>query len=238
MSVGSISGSAFESMRAKFESFRSGQGRLQKADLEEIKTAIGSQEGSQDPALENISELIEKFSEIDSDGDGISSEELSTAAENGTISAPSEPPGGQRAGGPPYGPPPGGMPPGPPPGPPPNGENGDSNAIQAQSGQFFGLNFDLFGTSGSDEDDSVASNETTGTDAESHLVEQLIEELNESSSSSGTADSEDSSDSDLSESQAKNLTRFLAEFIRKTYEQNALTAKSDSSSLLGEGLVA
>ena len=89
MSVGNITSSSYESMIAKFESFRSGKSTLQKADLEQIQS-----DSTNKTAAEGMNELIAKFSQIDTNGDGMSLDELKTAGDSGTISKLRPPTGG------------------------------------------------------------------------------------------------------------------------------------------------
>ncbi|MBF0543217.1 MAG: hypothetical protein HQM08_02230 [Candidatus Riflebacteria bacterium] len=96
MSVDNISGSTsiFEQMRAKFQAFRQGQTNLQKSDLESFKTALSSQSNATDKPSGRLDELLSNFSKIDTNGDGISANELKTAETSGVVSAPPPPPSG------------------------------------------------------------------------------------------------------------------------------------------------
>ena len=239
MSIGSISGSSYESMRSQMEAFRSGKTRIQKADLEEIKSAGASQNASAGKAAGGIAELIEKFSEIDTDGDGLSTEELQKAIEDGTITAPEGGPGGPPPGGPPpgggKGPPPGGMK-----GPPPGGRGGGGKVDEEENGvaQSDLLAYDLFAEykkqlESQNEALLAAAEEASasGTTSASQTQEvDLVSLLNQS------ADTE--SETESSADQAKNLMNLLTRQLFKAYNQQSSMNQLSASSILGDSVVA
>jgi len=231
MSVGGISGSRYESMRAQFESFRSGSSRLQKADLEELKTALTSEGVADEKATSGIDELISKFSEIDTNGDGISTDELETAAQSGAITM-KKPQGG---------PPPGGMK-GPPPGPPPGGMGGPGGA-QGTEGEQQGvaqsdlMGYDLFEEFKKklQEQSDLTTQNTESTDASASTEETLLDVLSQMSSSS-ESEFEDSSDLSSSKSNAQSLAKMLNQQIMAAYGRNSFSQQFDVSSILGGGI--
>lgn len=262
MSVGSISSSGFEAMRARFESFRSGSTKIQKTDLEEAKATVASRSSSETGSSkeatksQGIDELIEKFSQIDTNGDGISADELDSAVQAGTIT---QPQGGGGPGGM-KGPPPGGPPPG---GPPPGGKGGAQKSGGTSQSDL--MAYDLFEefkkklqadsavtattsvtsateSSETDEtsetDDSTSSTESTSTtDATNLNGKETLDLLAMWGKKSANAQS-DPGASDSGSSKGKGLAASLIQQLLKSYQQQASGISSEAVSSLGAGVVA
>jgi len=219
-------------MRAQFESFRSGSSKLQKSDLEDLKTALTTEGVTDEKSTSGIDELISKFSEIDTNGDGISTDELDTAAQSGAITMK----------GPQGGPPPGGMK-GPPPGPPPGGMGGGPGGATGSEDEQQGvaqsdlMGYDLFEEFKKklQEQSDLTAQNTDSTDASTSTEETLIDLLSQLNKSSESA-SEDSSDSSSSESNAQSLAKMLNQQIMAAYGRNSSPQQFDVSSLLGDGI--
>jgi Ca2+-binding EF-hand superfamily protein len=73
MSIGGISSSNLSLMQQQIQSFRSGKTNIQKEDLEKLQSQTG---GVQNSGTDPFSALLENFDQIDTNGDGISFEEL------------------------------------------------------------------------------------------------------------------------------------------------------------------
>jgi len=73
MSIGGISSSDVGSLRDRFQQFQSGQTKLQKEDLVELKDKLAS---ANDPAASGVDSLMKAFDKIDTNSDGMSVEEL------------------------------------------------------------------------------------------------------------------------------------------------------------------
>lgn len=246
MSIGGISGSRYESLRTQFESFRSGNSKLQKSDLEELQTALSSEGTSGSASNTGIDELIENFSKIDTNGDGISSEELDSAAQSGVVSAPSRPEGGPgKMKGPPPGPPPGGGMGGPGGAGGPGGTKG-SERTEEQGAQSGTAQSDLLGYSLYEEfirkiqeQAGSVSSSSSNDDAESLTgsLSSLIDALSEANGSSEAVSDENASTS-LSTGEADALARMLNQQIMQAYGRNTSLKQMTVSSLLGEGVTA
>ncbi|NLI77985.1 MAG: hypothetical protein GX442_16295 [Candidatus Riflebacteria bacterium] len=98
MSIGSIGSSVQTSLQERIQSFKEGQGTLQKTDLADLKSQV---ETVSSKAGKPIQEIIDAFDTIDQNDDGISAQELADFAG----------PDGAARGRPPRpeGPPPGGI---------------------------------------------------------------------------------------------------------------------------------
>ncbi|HNW34445.1 MAG TPA: EF-hand domain-containing protein [Candidatus Ozemobacteraceae bacterium] len=77
MSTGGISSSDVSSLRDRFQQFQSGQARLQKEDLTQLKDKLAS---ANDPAAAGVDSLIKAFDKIDTNSDGMSADELDAYA--------------------------------------------------------------------------------------------------------------------------------------------------------------
>ncbi|HOY67696.1 MAG TPA: hypothetical protein PLP29_12470 [Candidatus Ozemobacteraceae bacterium] len=237
MSIGGISGSRYESLRTQFESFRSGNSKIQKADLEELQTALSSGEASKGGSTGSIGELIDAFSEIDTNGDGISVDELDTAARSGIVSAPRKPGQG-----------PDKMK-GPPPGPPPEGGMGGPGGAKGMSGtdgqdtQTGTAQSDLLGYSLYEEflrkiqeqAEPVTSSAADTSESSANALSSLTESDSEQVGSSEASAVKESSSS-LTDQEAQSLARMLSQQIMQANGRYASAQQTTISSLLGGGL--
>ena len=85
MSIGSV-GSSFSNIQARFQSFQSGKTNITKDDLKNIQSEFTAH-GKKAP--KEFDELSKNFDKIDTNGDGISSKELSSYAKSQGASIPS-----------------------------------------------------------------------------------------------------------------------------------------------------
>lgn len=253
MSVGGVSGSGYESMRARFESFRSGQTRIQKSDLDEAKSAMGGKTAETSKSKEaggsqGIDELIEKFSQIDTNGDGISAEELDAAVKTGTISQSQGPGGGKPAGM--KGPPPGGPPPG---GAPPGGMAGQQKNGGTSQADLMG--YDLFAefkkklageaaaATGSTEEATAAEEtteaestaETEAADSLEQITGQETLDLLAMWGKSSSEKSRNGSDDSGPRSKSREMASALVQQLLKAYQQQA--GLTSDVSALGSGMM-
>lgn len=81
----------FNSMRTQMQQFRSGEKNLQKADLEQIQSQMGSSPTT--GAANLFSSALESFDQIDQNKDGISADELKAFTEENGIEIPRKPSG-------------------------------------------------------------------------------------------------------------------------------------------------
>ena len=84
MSVGNV-GSSLSSMQDRFKSFQSGKSNITKSDLEDIQSKFKSSGKSAPKVLEDLSK---KFDKIDTNGDGISINELKSYGQGRGITIP------------------------------------------------------------------------------------------------------------------------------------------------------
>lgn len=235
MSIGGISGSRYESMRTQFESFRSGNSKIQKSDLEELQ-ATQSAAGSAGGSAAGIDELIENYAQIDTNGDGISVDELDGAAQSGILSGPRksrEGPDGMK--GPPPGPPPGGRPGG------PRGTNEtDGQKSQTETAQSNLLGYSLyeeFLQKLQEQAGSVSSSSNDDSESSADSLSSLVDALSEANGGSEAVSDDDASTS-LSTGEADALARMLNRQIMQAYGRNTSLKQMTASSLLGEGVTA
>ncbi|MBF0501556.1 MAG: hypothetical protein HQM09_15565 [Candidatus Riflebacteria bacterium] len=247
MAISSVGSSSYQDMKARFDAFRSGKSTLNKQDLQQIKDDLSSDSTKDSKAADGIQQLIDNFSKVDTNGDGISADELKKAADAGEITAPAIPEGGKHAhrghhGG--KGGHPGGATEAP--GGAANATDGTTNSKQSDlMGYDLFIQFKKQSQSNAAAAASTASTDTSSSSSASstgNTTTDLLAVLNKTSKSDGDSDdssssSDSSNSSKSSSSNTTSLARAFAQQLFKAYGNGGSNGLGNMSSLLGAGVV-